>query len=68
MVNTEMPSVYVGETARSIQERAKEHWEAFKRGDKDSHVLKHWVVHHESKGEPEFIMKVVRFYRSALIN
>ena len=31
-INKDIPSVYVGETARSVQERAKEHWEAFKRG------------------------------------
>ena len=29
-INMEIPSVYVGETARSVQERAKEHWEGFK--------------------------------------
>ena len=66
MVNNEVPSVYVGETARSLKERAKEHWEAFKSQDKDSHIWKHWVLHHGAQGETNFIMKVVQFHRSAL--
>ena len=65
-INKDIPSVYVGETARSVQERAKEHWEAFKRGDKDSHIYKHWVMHHGSVGEPKFVMKVVKYHRTAL--
>ena len=59
-------SVYVGETARSIQERAKEHWDSFKSNDPNSHILKHHLIHHGAEGEPEFIMKVVKFYRTAL--
>ena len=59
-------SVYVGETARSIQERAKEHWESFKSKDPKSHILKHHLIHHGAEGEPKFIMKVVKFYRTAL--
>ena len=65
-VNTEVPSLYVGETCRSVQERAKEHWTDYRRGCKDSHILKHWVLHHNSEGEPRFIMKVVQHHRSAL--
>ena len=61
-----MPSLYVGETCRSVQERAKEHWTDYRRGCKDSHILKHWVLHHNSEGEPRFIMKVVQHHRSAL--
>ena len=38
-INTEMPSVYVGETARSIKERSKEHWAAFRSKQTDSHIL-----------------------------
>ena len=66
VINSEVPSVYVGETARSVQERAREHWESWKNKDSDSHILKHWVLHHGSEGEPEFVMKVVQFHRSAL--
>ena len=65
-INLEVPSVYVGETARSIYERAKEHCEAFRSRDQDSHILKHWTLHHGSEGHPEFTMKVVHHHRSAL--
>ena len=64
--NLEVPSVYVGETARSIQERAKEHWDGFRAKDDNNHIYKHWVLHHGSVGVPKFIMKVVKFHRSAL--
>ena len=33
------PSVYVGESSRSVQERASEHWGAARRGDKESHMV-----------------------------
>ena len=36
--NLEVPSVYVGETARSIQERAKEHWDGFRANDDNNHI------------------------------
>ena len=65
-VNTEVPSIYVGETARSIKERAKEHWDSYKNRETDSHILKHWTNHHDCEGEPEFVMKVVQFQRTAL--
>ena len=65
-VNPDVPSLYVGETCRSVQERAKEHWTDYRRGCKDSHILKHWVLHHNSEGEPHFVMKVVQYHRSAL--
>ena len=64
--NMEVPSIYVGETARSVKERAKEHWEDFKSEKPDSHILKHWAMHHNSVGQPKFIMKVVQYHRSAL--
>ena len=44
----------------------KEHWDSFRNKHSDSHILKHWTVHHGSIGEPHFIMKVVNFYRTAL--
>ena len=44
--NMDIPSVYVGETARAVQERAKEHWAAFRNGDSDRHILKmqNWKI------------------------
>ena len=64
--NTEVPSIYVGETTRSIFERSKEHWEAWRSRRTDSHILKHWTLHHGATGEPNFVMKVVAFHRTAL--
>ena len=54
------------QACRSVHDRAKEHWKDFRRGCKDSHILKHWVLHHNSVGEPRFVMKVVQYHRSAL--
>ena len=68
-VDPTIPSIYVGETARTIQERAKEHWSAARgRTKKDtdgSHMWKHMEQYHGG-GEPTFIMRVVQFHRSAL--
>ena len=63
---SDMPSVYVGETARSLYERGKEHWEAWRAKSTDSHILKHWSLHHGGIGEPNYILKVVGYHRTAL--
>ena len=63
---TSPPSVYIGETARSHHERSREHWDSFKNGNKDSHILKHHLLHHGGEGEPEMHFKIVGSYRSAL--
>ena len=63
-----IPSIYVGETSRTIQERAREHWAATKGSKKDlegSHMAKHMQQYHEGR-EPQFMMRVVEFHRSAL--
>ena len=63
-----IPSIYVGKTARTIQERAREHWAATKGSKKDvegSHMAKHMQQYHEGR-EPQFMMRVVEFHRSAL--
>ena len=60
------PSVYVGETCRSIYERGLEHWKSYEEGDSESHILKHHVLHHGGEGQPLFHLKPVKFYRTAL--
>jgi hypothetical protein len=60
------PSIYVGETGRSLHERAKEHWRDFTARKEDSHILKHWVNHHQSKDQPKFRIDVIRYCRDAL--
>ena len=34
-INKDVPSVYVGESARSVYERAGEHWNAYKKRNTD---------------------------------
>lgn len=63
-----IPSIYVGETSRTIQERLKEHWSAYQGGEKakeGSHIHKHQQLHHDGQ-EPHFILRAVEFHRSAL--
>ena len=59
------PSIYIGETSRSIQERALEHHADLRNKREKSHMYKHRVLHHEDKETP-FLMKVISFHKSAL--
>ena len=68
MNNPDIPSLYVGETARTIKERAGEHWAAYRGGAKaqeGSHLFKHQQLHHAGES-PLFMMRAVGFYKSAL--
>ena len=56
----------MGETAKSLYERGKEHWYSFKSRTEDSHILKHHQLHHGGVGEPQFHLRPVRFHRTAL--
>ena len=66
MANNTVQSVYVGESSRSVYERAGEHWNAYRKRNSDSHIWKHHLVHHEGVGEPEMTFKVVGTFKSAL--
>ena len=66
--NPDIPSIYVGETSRSIQERSLEHWAAARGSRKareGSHMAKHVEQAHKGE-EPQFMMRVVHFHRTAL--
>ena len=65
-INTEVPSVYVGESSRSIQERLLEHWRDWRQESKESHILKHQMLHHLGEKSPDFVARAVGYYRSAL--
>jgi hypothetical protein len=65
-VQSDIPSIYVGESSRSLFERSKEHWSDFRRRTTDSHILKHWNNYHGAEGSPKFKFKPVRFFRDAL--
>ena len=62
----DIPSIYVGESGRSLYERGKEHWRAFRNKEDDSHILKHHVIHHGGVGEPSFHLRPIRFLKTAL--
>ena len=64
--NGEHPSIYVGETSRSVQERSLEHWAPWRRRDNDGHITKHQLLHHGGADPPDFTMKVISSHRSAL--
>ena len=65
-MDTTVPAIYVGETSRTILERAKEHWQAWRSRKNESHIRKHQELCHEGAGEPDFVMRAVSFHRSAL--
>ena len=62
-----MAGMYVGETGRSIFERAAEHRQDAEGHKLDSHMYKHWkTIHPEMKDPPVFRMKVVASFKDAL--
>ena len=63
---TDIPTVYVGETSRSLFERTKEHWGAWHAKKEDSHILRHQVGAHGADEEPSFVMRAVKYHRTAL--
>ena len=60
------PSIYVGESGRSLHEHAAEHWADFTAKSSDSHILKHWEIHHGGTGSPKFKIGVIKYCRDAL--
>ena len=62
------PSIYVGETSRSIQERGREHWAAATgsaKAKEGSHIAKHVDMCHKGE-QPSFVLRPVHFYKTAL--
>jgi hypothetical protein len=59
------PSIYVGESGRSLYERAAEHWGDYVSKLSDSHILKHWELHHGGFGSPSFKIRVIKYCRDA---
>ena len=59
---------YIGESSRSLYERAKEHWNDYKDLSFQSHMLKHYFLEHEDirMEDLEFGIKVTGTYRSAM--
>jgi hypothetical protein len=59
------PSLYVGETARSIMERAGEHWADGLAGKEESHMAEHQAMAHRNE-QPAFNFRVVKHCSSSL--
>ena len=64
-IRSDVPSVYVGETSRSIQERSLEHWASFRSKNAKSHIFQHQAMEHGGE-PPDFMMRVVSFHKTAL--
>ena len=61
------PSIYVGESAGSLDERTREHLKDATDVQVESHMRKHWEIEHgDLQGPPRFKMKVIKYCRSAL--
>ena len=57
----------MGESGRSIYERAGEHWADRQKLSEDSHMVKHWADSHgELQEPPQFKFKVVASFKDAL--
>ena len=61
----DIPSLYVGETARSVMERAGEHWADGLAGKEESHMADHQAMAHEGE-QPQFNFSVVKQCTSSL--
>ena len=66
VVKNDVPSLYVGESSRSIYERGGEHWADWRARKTSSHIAKHQEEAHCLGDEPQFTMRIVKSYRSAL--
>ena len=67
-VDPTIPSIYVGESSHTIQERSREHWAASKgcaKVQEGSHIYKHQELH-DNGAEPNFIMRVMEYHKTAL--
>ena len=61
------PSLYVGESSRSLHERAREHWADADKGVDECHMMEHeHAAHRGEDGSPAFRFKVVKGCRTAL--
>jgi hypothetical protein len=59
--------IYLGETSRSLHERAGEHVRDARKFHDKSHITKHWMNEHSDLMDiPPFKFRVVKVYRDAL--
>ena len=59
--------VYVGESARSLYERSKEHIADRESKKEDSHQIKHWILSHpEMQEPPAFRFKIIKTFKDPM--
>ena len=59
--------LYVGQTARTLKERAEEHVKSYRRYESKSFMFKHWVTTHpEISDPPEFMFSVIKKHKDPL--
>ena len=63
--NPNTPSIYVGETSRSIKERGAEHYKAADKKTQENHMYRHQLLEHGGM-EPEFVLRAVKYHTTAL--
>ena len=66
-IKNDPPSIYIGESSRSLQERTQEHHADLRHRREKNHMYKHIKLHHDDQEVP-FVMRAVSFHRSALLN
>ena len=64
--NRDTASIYVGETSRSLMERAREHHADYRKNKEDSHMTKHWANSHPGPVKPKFHQYVIASFKSSL--
>jgi hypothetical protein len=66
-VTTSRKGVYIGETSRTLHERANEHFRDAKDFSEKSHMIKHWLSsHQEEKEVPNFRFKIKGTFKDCL--
>ena len=60
------PSLYIGESSRSLFERTRNHWDDYQRGLETSHIRRHQDLLHGGDKDPKFVMKAVSYHKSSL--
>ena len=72
-----MPSVYTGETARTLRERMVSvkgvgatgggHLTEYEKGLEKSHMTKHWLDCHRGEEKPQFGVKIIKSFTSCMV-
>ena len=60
------PSLYVGESARSLYERSSEHWGDLAAEKENSHILDHQKIAHRGERGAKFKFQVIKTFKTSL--